>query len=116
MSGKKKSVKEENLQEISAAKIIRTARKAKNETETLRGKLEPGRKEKKLKQSQRLAIAGVKKIRKEEEVSEESNPRIPRKKINLLTLRSILIFILMKIQRELFMDLDLRMLRLQRHL
>ena len=78
--GKKKSVKEENLQEISAAKIIRAARKAKNETETLRGKLEPGRKEKKLKQSQRLAIAGVKKIRKEEEVSEESNPRIPRKK------------------------------------
>ena len=65
--GKKKSVKEENLQEISAAKIIRAARKAKNETETLRGKLEPGRKEKKLKQSQRLAIAGVKKIRKEEE-------------------------------------------------
>ena len=37
--GKKKSVKEENLQEISAAKIIRAARKAKNETETLRGKL-----------------------------------------------------------------------------
>ena len=34
---------------------------------------------------------------------EESNPRIPRKKDNLLTLRSILTSILMRIPKELFM-------------
>jgi len=34
---------------------------------------------------------------------EESNPRIPRKKVNLLILKSTPIFIPMKIQREQFM-------------
>ena len=40
---------------------------------------------------------------KKKEVKEESNPRIPRKKVNLQILKSILIFILMRIQREPFM-------------
>ena len=47
---------------------------------------------------------------------EDSNPRIPRKKGNLQTLRSILIFTLMRIPRELFMVWDSRMLLLLRHL
>ena len=41
-------------------------------------------------------------------MNEESNPRIPRKKGNLQILKNILIYILMKILKELYMDSVLR--------
>ena len=66
---------EEYINEISGAALIKSARKAKNETDTLRAKLEPGYKNKRTKQMHKFAIAGVKKLRSEVEEDYKNLPR-----------------------------------------
>ena len=63
------------INEISGAALIKSARKAKNETDTLRAKLEPGYKNKRTRQMHKFAISGVKKLRSEVEEDYKNLPR-----------------------------------------
>ena len=70
-----KRTNEDYINEISGASLIKNARKAKNETDTLRAKLEPGYKNKRTKQMHKFAIGGVKKLRSEVEEDYKNLPR-----------------------------------------